>query len=64
MQSEYFAFITAAYGISAVAIAGLFAWILLDARTQRRALKTLEARGIRRRSEVGGRAGQDTEAAK
>ena len=54
MQAEYAAFIAAAYGISGVAIAALFAWVVFDARAQRRALKALEARGIRRRSEAGG----------
>ncbi|MCE7029697.1 heme exporter protein CcmD [Jiella avicenniae] len=52
MQADYFAFVASAYGISAFAIAGLFAWVFFDARTQRRALKELEARGIRRRSEA------------
>lgn len=50
MQGQYFGFIASAYGISALAIAGLFAWVILDAKAQRRALATLEARGIRRRS--------------
>ncbi len=54
MQAEYSAFIAAAYGISTLAILALFAWIVVDARMQRRALKDLEARGIRRRSENGG----------
>ncbi len=53
MQADYFAFVASAYGISALAIAGLFAWVFLDARAQRRALNGLEARGIRRRSEAG-----------
>ncbi|MBP0617312.1 heme exporter protein CcmD [Jiella mangrovi] len=52
MQAEYSAFIASAYGISAVAIAALFAWILFDARAQRRALRSLDARGIRRRSQA------------
>lgn len=52
MQAEYSAFIAAAYGISAVAILALFVWIFFDARAQRKALKGLEARGVRRRSDV------------
>ena len=53
MQADYFAFVASAYGISALAVIGLFAWVFFDARAQRRALKALEARGIRRRSEAG-----------
>ena len=44
------AYVIAAYGISALAIAGLAAWILLDQRARRRELADLERRGIRRRS--------------
>src|SRR5690606_28261064 len=45
------AYVIAAYLVAALGIAGLAAWILLDQRTQKRALEELEARGIRRRSE-------------
>ncbi|MEF2071527.1 heme exporter protein CcmD [Consotaella aegiceratis] len=51
MQNEYFAFITAAYAISALSLLGLGLWIALDARARRSELKALEARGIRRRSD-------------
>lgn len=44
-------YVVAAYLVAALGIAGLAAWILLDQRTQKRALEELEARGIRRRSE-------------
>ncbi|MEX6505105.1 heme exporter protein CcmD [Jiella sp. M17.18] len=47
---DYFGFIASAYGLSALGIIGLCLWIFLDGRMQRRALKTLEAQGIRRRS--------------
>lgn len=43
-------FILAAYLVTAAVLAGLFAWIILDGRAQKRRLADLEARGIRRRS--------------
>ena len=59
MQDEYFAFVGAAYALSALALLGLGLWIYLDARAQKRALAGLEARGIRRRS-AGRRMGAST----
>jgi heme exporter protein D len=44
-------YVTAAYGVSALAIAGLIAWALLDSRARRRELSELEAGGVRRRSD-------------
>jgi len=44
-------YVTAAYGISALAIAGLIAWVLVDSRARRRELAELEASGQRRRSD-------------
>jgi heme exporter protein D len=44
-------YVTAAYGVSALAIAGLIAWALLDSRARRRDLAELEAGGVRRRSD-------------
>lgn len=44
-------YVTAAYSVSALAIAGLIAWILLDQRARRRDLEELETSGVRRRSE-------------
>jgi heme exporter protein D len=44
-------YVTAAYGLSAVAIAGLIAWALLDQRSRRREMAELEAGGVRRRSD-------------
>lgn len=44
-------YVTAAYGISALALAGLIGWILLDQRERRREMAELEASGIRRRSD-------------
>jgi heme exporter protein D len=43
-------FVAAAYGISAIVIAGLILWILLDGRARRRDIADLEASGVRRRS--------------
>ena len=43
-------FVATAYGISAIVIAGLIVWILLDGRAQRRDIAGLEASGVRRRS--------------
>ena len=43
-------FILAAYAVTIVILAGVFLWIILDGRAQKRRLAELEARGIRRRS--------------
>ena len=43
-------FIWAAYGATAVILAGLIIWIRADARHQLRLLEELEAQGVRRRS--------------
>ena len=50
MQNDYFGFIASAYLISALLLAGLALWIVLDARAQRRAIAALEEKGVRRRS--------------
>jgi heme exporter protein D len=44
-------YVTAAYGVSALAIAGLIAWVLFDGRARRREMAELEASGMRRRSD-------------
>jgi heme exporter protein D len=44
-------FIAAAYCAAVITIAALVAWVMIDYRTQRRALADLELRGITRRSE-------------
>lgn len=46
-------FVGAAYGISAVALAGLAVWIMLDRNARKRELAALEAAGVRRRSDSG-----------
>jgi heme exporter protein D len=43
-------FIVTAYLVTALVLAGLVGWIVLDGRALRRRLAELEARGIRRRS--------------
>ncbi|QIB33242.1 heme exporter protein CcmD [Ancylobacter pratisalsi] len=43
-------FIIACYGVSALVLAMLTAWIVIDGRAVRRQLDTLESRGVRRRS--------------
>lgn len=47
------AFIIAAYGAAALGLGILTLVLLWDNRAQRRALKDLEARGIRRRAQGG-----------
>jgi heme exporter protein D len=44
-------YVAAAYGVSALAIAALIAWVLLDSRARRREMAELEASGLRRRSD-------------
>lgn len=50
-MSAHALFVTAAYAITAVVLAGLIGWILLDQRARRRELAALEAAGVRRRSD-------------
>lgn len=44
-------YVSAAYAISALALAALVIWILADQRARRRELAELEASGLRRRSD-------------
>lgn len=46
-------FIIAAYAVTAVVLAVMVGWIVLDGRLQKRRLNELEARGVRRRSARG-----------
>ncbi|MBZ9736975.1 heme exporter protein CcmD [Mesorhizobium sp. CA18] len=50
-MSAHALFVTAAYAITAVVLAGLIGWILLDQRARRRELAALGAAGVRRRSD-------------
>jgi heme exporter protein D len=51
MMTAHVLYVTAAYGVSALAIAALIAWVLLDGWARRRELAELEASGVRRRSD-------------
>ena len=50
-MSAHALYVTAAYGITAIVLAGMIGWILLDQRARRRELAALEAAGVRRRSD-------------
>jgi heme exporter protein D len=50
-MSAHALYVTAAYGITGVVLAGLIGWVLLDQRARKRELAELEAAGIRRRSD-------------
>lgn len=54
-MSAHALYVAAAYGITAIALAGLIGWILLDQRARNRELAELEAAGVRRRSDKAGR---------
>jgi heme exporter protein D len=44
-------FVAAAYAVSAMALAGLGLWILLDQRARQKEMADLEAAGVKRRSD-------------
>lgn len=44
-------YVAAAYGLSALGLALMIGWIVIDQRWRRRELSELESRGIRRRSD-------------
>ncbi|MER8481576.1 heme exporter protein CcmD [Mesorhizobium sp. M1322] len=50
-MSVHALYVTAAYVISAVVLAGLIGWILFDQQARKRDLAELEASGVRRRSD-------------
>lgn len=50
---EHAYFIAAAYGISLLVLAALIGWIVLDRRARTAELASLEAAGVRRRSDHG-----------
>lgn len=47
---SHLAFVSIAYGVTALTILALIAWVLLEQRARRSELAELEARGVRRRS--------------
>jgi len=49
-------YIVAAYGATAIVIAGLVAWVSLDVRAQKRRLEELEKAGPRRQKPRGAQA--------
>lgn len=55
----YAAFIAGAYAAVALVLAGLIAWVLADARRQKRLLAELEAEGVTRRSAKHRRSGEN-----
>ncbi|CAN7501329.1 heme exporter protein CcmD [Aminobacter sp. LjRoot7] len=50
-MSAHALYVTTAYAVSAIAIAGLVLWILADQRARKREMAELEAAGHRRRSD-------------
>lgn len=50
MFGNYAGFILASYGVTFATIALLILWVIVDGRSQSKALAELEARGIKRRS--------------
>ena len=52
-MSVHALYVTAAYAITAIVLAGLIGWILIDQRGRKRDLAELEASGVRRRSDKG-----------
>jgi heme exporter protein D len=44
-------YVWAAYAVTALALAGLAAWLVLDGRRQHRLIDELDQRGTRRRSD-------------
>lgn len=47
---DHAGFIWGAYGAALLVLAGLVAWVRLDARAQKTMLQKLEAKGVQRRS--------------
>lgn len=56
-MSAHALYVTAAYAVTAIVMAGLIGWLLVDRNARRRELAELEASGVRRRSDrdAGGR---------
>ncbi|CCV04394.1 Heme exporter protein CcmD [Mesorhizobium metallidurans STM 2683] len=54
-MSAHALYVTAAYTMTAVVLAGLIGWILIDQRARKRDLAELEAAGVRRRSDKSGK---------
>lgn len=52
-------YVALAYGVTAIVIAALILWVVLDQRARRAELSELEARGVRRRSAAAPASGTD-----
>ncbi len=52
--TQHAPFIIGSYAAVVVVVAGLIAWLIIDARRQRRLLADLDARGVKRRSAQSG----------
>jgi heme exporter protein D len=50
-MSMHALYVTAAYAVTVVVLAGLIGWILLDQHGRKKELAELEASGVRRRSD-------------
>jgi heme exporter protein D len=53
--SAHALYVTAAYAVTAIVLAGLIGWVLLGLKARKRELAELEAAGIRRRSDRAGK---------
>ncbi len=53
-MNTHIGFVLASYLSAFIALSGLILWIFVDQRSQRNALRDLEARGVRRRSNKDG----------
>lgn len=53
-MSVHALYVTAAYAMTAIVLAGLIGWLLIDRNGRRRELAELEASGVRRRSDRDG----------
>lgn len=50
-MSAHAMYVTAAYAITAIVLAGLMLWLLIDQRARQRELAELDVAGLRRRSD-------------
>lgn len=57
---EHAGFVIASYGVTAIVVLALIAWVVIDHRIQKARLADLEARGIRRRSAAAATARDET----
>ncbi len=62
-MSTHDVFVAAAYGVSALGLAGLIAWVTVDGRLRRAELRALEQSGVRRRSDKAGKGSRSSSAA-